>query len=75
MAHERLNKTEKISFFMIETERNTLSERILRWVFSEKNRERYLKYWWIISTIRIVVGISLLLLMILGGYKFTHHPW
>jgi hypothetical protein len=56
-------------------QQDSLSDRILRWVFSDKNRERYLKYWWIISTIRIAVGISLLLLMILAGYKFTHHPW
>ncbi len=49
-----------------------ISERIYRWLTNEENLAKILRYWWIVSTLRIVVGTSILILIILG-YTFSHY--
>ncbi len=38
---------------------------------SEKNVERFLKYYWIISTLRLALGASIAILILIFGYKFA----
>ena len=38
-------------------------------VLSDKNIERLVKYYWIISTFRLVVGFSLMVLILVFGYR------
>jgi hypothetical protein len=49
-----------------------ISEKIYRWLSNEENLVRILRYWWIISTLRIVIGTSILILILLG-YTFSHY--
>jgi hypothetical protein len=37
---------------------------------SEKNVERFVRYYWIVSTFRMMVGFTIMLLILLFGYKF-----
>ncbi len=41
-----------------------ISERIFRWLTSEDNLIRILKYWWIISAVRVSVGLILFLIIV-----------
>ena len=45
--------------------RRFVEERVL----SDKNIERFVKYYWIVSTLRLVLGFSLMVLMLLFGYR------
>ena len=51
-----------------------LGDIIARWVekhvITEKNLERLLKYYWIISTFRIGLGLAIMFLILVAGYKF-----
>ena len=38
-------------------------------VLSDKNIERFVKYYWIVSTLRMVLGFSLMMLILLFGYR------
>ena len=38
-------------------------------VLSDKNIERFVKYYWIVSTLRLVLGFSLMVLILLFGYR------
>ncbi len=37
---------------------------------SEKNIERFVKYYWMVSTFRMMVGFTIMALILLFGYKF-----
>ena len=37
---------------------------------TEKNIERFVRYYWLVSTFRMMVGFAILMLILLGGYKF-----
>ena len=37
---------------------------------SEKNIERFVKYYWLVSTFRMAVGFTIMALILLFGYKF-----
>ena len=37
---------------------------------TEKNIERFVKYYWLVSTFRMMVGFAIMMLILLGGYKF-----
>ena len=39
-------------------------------VLSDKNIEGFVRYYWIISTARMVIGFTILILILIGGYKF-----
>ncbi len=45
--------------------RRFMEERVL----SDKNIERFVKYYWIVSTLRLVLGFSLMVLILLFGYR------
>jgi len=49
-------------------------ERAVRWlerkIVTEKNIERFVRYYWLISTLRVALGITIMLLILIGGYKF-----
>jgi len=49
-------------------------ERAVRWIErkinTEKNVERFVKYYWIVSTFRVALGITIMMLILIGGYKF-----
>ncbi len=53
-----------------------LSDRIARWIdkkiLNDKNIERFLKYYWIISTFRLVLGFTLLVLIVVMGYRLDN---
>jgi|Deesub1362A_J573_1020465.scaffolds.fasta_scaffold65937_2 hypothetical protein len=36
----------------------------------EKNVERFVRYYWLVSTFRLILGTSIMLLILLFGYKF-----
>ena len=38
-------------------------------VLSDKNIERFVRYYWIVSTLRLVLGFSLMMLILLFGYR------
>ena len=40
-------------------------------IATEKNIERFVKYYWIVSTFRLMVGFTIMMLILLGGYKFS----
>ncbi len=37
---------------------------------SEKNVERFVRYYWIVSTFRLMVGFTIMALILLFGYEF-----
>ena len=37
---------------------------------SEKNIERFVRYYWLISTFRLMVGVTIMVLILLFGYRF-----
>ena len=39
-------------------------------ILSDKNIERLVKYYWMVSTARMVIGFTILVLILIGGYKF-----
>ncbi len=49
-------------------------EKVVRWaekkIVTEKNLERFVKYYWIVSTFRLVLGLTIMMLILLVGYKF-----
>ena len=51
-----------------------VSEAVFRWVekhvVTEKNIERFVKYYWIISTFRVALGFAIMFLILFGGYSF-----
>ena len=51
-----------------------VGEAIYRWlerkVITEKNIERFVKYYWLISTFRLALGFTIMLLILLAGYEF-----
>ena len=45
-------------------------------VLTEKNVERFVKYYWLVSTARMVLGVTILILILIGGFKFRQlFPW
>ncbi len=38
----------------------------------EVNIARFVKYYWIISTLRLIIGFTILMFIILKGYKFAN---
>ncbi|WP_202319642.1 hypothetical protein [Archaeoglobus neptunius] len=47
-----------------------------RKVLTEKNVERFVKYYWLVSTARMVLGVTILILILMGGLKFGQlFPW
>ncbi|MEM4473328.1 MAG: hypothetical protein QXK03_06950 [Archaeoglobaceae archaeon] len=38
---------------------------------SEKNIERFVKYYWLVSTLRLALGASIAILILLFGFKFS----
>ena len=53
-----------------------LTNKIARWidrkVITDRNIELFLKYYWIISTFRLVLGFALLVLIVVMGYRFDN---
>ncbi len=51
-----------------------LANRIARWIdrkiITDRNIELFLKYYWLISTFRLILGFTILVLIILMGYRF-----
>ncbi len=45
--------------------RRFIEERVL----SDKNMEKFVRYYWIVSTFRLVLGFSLMMLILLFGYR------
>ncbi len=49
-------------------------EKVVRWaerkIATEKNLERFVKYYWIVSTFRLVLGLTIMMFILLLGYKF-----
>ncbi len=47
-----------------------------RRVLTEKNIERFVKYYWLVSTARMVLGVTILILILIGGLEFSQLiPW
>jgi ABC-type lipoprotein release transport system permease subunit len=47
-----------------------------RRVLTEKNIERFVKYYWLVSTARMVLGVTILILILIGGLEFGQLiPW
>ena len=40
-------------------------------LLSQKNIERFVKYYWIVSTARLILGFTLMYLILIAGYSFT----
>ncbi|MEM0302057.1 MAG: hypothetical protein QXT98_06885 [Archaeoglobaceae archaeon] len=38
---------------------------------SEKNVERFVRYYWLVSTFRLALGASIAILILLFGYRFS----
>ena len=45
--------------------------RLAEKLMSEKNIERFVKYYWLVSTFRLALGASIAILILLFGYKFS----
>uniref|UniRef100_A0A7C3ZN15 Uncharacterized protein n=1 Tax=Archaeoglobus fulgidus TaxID=2234 RepID=A0A7C3ZN15_ARCFL len=45
-------------------------QKIARRIATEKNIERFVKYYWIVSTFRLSLGASIALLILFFGYRF-----
>ena len=54
-------------FFMIGEK---LVLKLVERLATEKNIERFVKYYWLVSTFRMMVGFTIMLLILIGGYKF-----
>ncbi len=50
-----------------------ISDKIIEWLTNEKNQIRILKYWWIISTIRVAIGVILFLIIVFGIFQIEHY--
>ncbi len=48
-----------------------ITERIIKWLDNEENLMRILKYWWIVSTIRISVGLILFLIIVFKVFDLS----
>ncbi len=45
-------------------------------ILTDKNIERLVKYYWVISTARMVLGVTILILILFEGYKLSQLiPW
>jgi len=51
--------------------RMSLVDRVLEWVTREENLVRILKYWWLISTIRIAIGIAIFFIIVFGIFEIS----
>ncbi len=49
----------------------SLVDRVLEWVTREENLVRILKYWWLISTIRIAIGIAIFFIIVFGIFEIS----
>jgi len=53
-----------------------LANRIARWIdkkiITDRNIELFLKYYWIVSTFRLVLGFTLLVLIVVMGYRLDN---
>ena len=38
-------------------------------ILSDKNIEKFVRYYWIVSTLRLMLGFSLMVLILLFGYR------
>jgi len=47
-----------------------LVRRIAERLGSEKNVERFVRYYWLVSTFRMMVGFTVMALILLFGYEF-----
>ena len=47
-----------------------LVRRIAERIATEKNVERFVRYYWIVSTFRLSLGASIALLILFFGYRF-----
>ncbi len=45
-------------------------KRVAEKLGSEKNVERFVRYYWMISTFRMMVGFTIMALILLFGYEF-----
>lgn len=48
-----------------------ISERIIRWLMDEENLVRVLRYWWVISTLRVAVGTILFFVILFGIFDLA----
>ncbi len=48
-----------------------ISQRIFQFLTDEENIVRILKYWWIISTLRIAIGTIIFLIILFGIYDIA----
>jgi len=48
-----------------------ISQRIFEFLTDEENIVRILKYWWIISTLRIAIGTIIFLIILFGIYDIA----
>jgi hypothetical protein len=49
----------------------TVSEWIEEKILTQRNIERFVKYYWVVSTLRLVLGFVLMYLILIAGYSFT----
>jgi len=56
--------------------KDRVAERIGRWIdekiITDRNIELFLKYYWIVSTFRLVLGFTLLVLIVVMGYRLDN---
>ncbi len=45
-------------------------QRLAQRLATEKNIERFVKYYWIVSTLRLMLGFTIMFLILLAGYRF-----
>ena len=50
--------------------RERIAEVVERKLLSDKNIERFLRYYWVVSTFRMVLGFVIMVLILVVGYKF-----
>ncbi|WP_290899756.1 hypothetical protein [Ferroglobus sp.] len=49
----------------------SLSDKLFEWLTREENLVRILKYWWLISTIRIAVGIAIFFIIVFKVFEIS----
>ena len=50
-----------------------MMDRIVTRVFTYKNKERLLKYGWVISAIRTAIGLTILFLLVTNKFDITYY--
>ncbi len=48
-------------------------EKFVNWIFTQRNKERLLKYGWVISAIRTAIGLTILFLLVTGKLGITYY--